>query len=136
MAPATVSAHDPAAYPGRRPRRLPLRGFSRAGPAAASSFVGCTGERAPLERLVARERLMTVVGPGGCGKTRFAVEWVRDARVPLHGVVELARVGPEADVAAAVLAACGLRAADVAGAGRPDDPVHEDIRTLPAAAAH
>jgi predicted ATPase len=43
-------------------------------PAPASSFVGRAGELGDLAALLARERLVTVVGPGGCGKTRLAIE--------------------------------------------------------------
>lgn len=75
-------------------------------PATASSFVGRAVELAELTALVARERLVTVVGPGGCGKTRLAIEAV--AGPQLHGFVELAAAGPATDLAGAVRNACGL----------------------------
>jgi predicted ATPase len=56
--------------------------------------------------LLARERLVTVVGPGGCGKTRLAIE-VLSGR-PLHGFVELAAAAGATDLARAALNACGL----------------------------
>jgi predicted ATPase/DNA-binding CsgD family transcriptional regulator len=101
-------------------------------PAPASSFVGRAGELADLAALLARERLVTVVGPGGCGKTRLTIEAVRGrprglqrgdtaatqseechpAAIPgaarLHGFVELAAAGPATDLARAALNACGL----------------------------
>ncbi len=75
-------------------------------PAPASSFVGRAGELAALATLSERERLVTVVGPGGCGKTRLTIEAVRGR--PLHGFVELAAAGPATDLARAVLNACAL----------------------------
>jgi predicted ATPase len=74
-------------------------------PAPASSFVGRTAELRALTALLARERLVTVVGPGGCGKTRLAIEAV--AGQPLHGFVELAAAGPATDLARAASTACG-----------------------------
>jgi predicted ATPase/DNA-binding CsgD family transcriptional regulator len=76
------------------------------GPAVASSFVGRTGELAALARLVGRERLVTVVGPGGCGKTRLTIEAFRAATGTVHGFVELAAAGPATDLARAVLEGC------------------------------
>lgn len=78
-------------------------------PAAASSFVGRVGELAALEDLVGRARLVTLVGPGGCGKTRLAIEFAGRVRLPVRGFVELAALGPGADLWSAVLTACGLR---------------------------
>ncbi|MGH3146160.1 MAG: ATP-binding protein, partial [Rubrobacter sp.] len=47
------------------PGNLPLR---------ASSFVGREGELAEVRGLQASSRLLTLTGPGGCGKTRLALE--------------------------------------------------------------
>src|SRR5215218_7583002 len=78
--------------------------MSAAVPAATSPFVGRARERAELESLVERERLVTVVGPGGCGKTRLALE---TAVGPVLAFVELA--ASTGSVADRVLAACGVR---------------------------
>ena len=43
-------------------------------PAAISSFVGRGPESSEVAALVARHRLVTLVGVGGCGKTRLAIE--------------------------------------------------------------
>ncbi len=75
-------------------------------PAPASSFVGRAGELAELTTLSERERLVTVVGPGGCGKTRLTIEAVRGR--PLRGFVELAAASPATDLARAALDACAL----------------------------
>jgi predicted ATPase/class 3 adenylate cyclase len=46
-------------------------------PAALDPFVGRAAEQRELARLVEERRLVTVVGPGGAGKTRLAVEVAR-----------------------------------------------------------
>ena len=53
---------------------LPLGGRL---PAQPTSFVGRTRELADIVGLVGRHRLVTLTGPGGCGKTRLAVEVAR-----------------------------------------------------------
>jgi predicted ATPase/DNA-binding CsgD family transcriptional regulator len=46
-------------------------------PVHLSSFVGRDHELAEIRRLLERTRLVTLVGTGGCGKTRLAVEAAR-----------------------------------------------------------
>ena len=43
-------------------------------PLARSSFVGRERELAELDRLIGQSRLVTLIGPGGAGKTRLAAE--------------------------------------------------------------
>jgi predicted ATPase len=69
-------------------------------PAAVSSFVGRDRELGDLTMLVANHRLVTVVGPGGAGKTRLAVEAARRLRSGFSGrvaLVELAGVAAGAE---------------------------------------
>jgi predicted ATPase/DNA-binding SARP family transcriptional activator len=94
-----------AAEPSPAARRTNLR-------SAVSSFIGREAELARIGELVAGNRLTTIVGPGGAGKTRLATE----AAAPLteryrDGVwlVELAPVTDESAIAQAVLGAFGLR---------------------------
>ncbi|GLW29012.1 ATP-binding protein [Actinoplanes regularis] len=83
-------------------------------PAPSTSFVGRDGDRARIGLLLDAGRLVTVVGPGGAGKTRLAVEAARRRR---HGyrdgawLVDLASITEPAKVGAAVLAGIGLRGA-------------------------
>lgn len=77
-------------------------------PATATSFVGRDVELATGLRLVETDRLVTLVGPGGCGKTRLSLELVRTAPIPIIGFVELAGVGPGPPVSLAVLDGCGI----------------------------
>ncbi len=81
-------------------------------PGTATSFVGRAAEQRELSDLVDAHRLVTVVGPGGAGKTRLAVE-VAGARVDGYpdGVwfVDLAAVTDPGLVAVALAATLGLR---------------------------
>jgi predicted ATPase len=46
-------------------------------PLIRNSFAGRDGELAELERLVREAAVVTLVGPGGVGKTRLALEFVQ-----------------------------------------------------------
>jgi len=101
-----VSGNETAA---EAPTNLPFR---------ATSFVGRDEEVAELRRLLQTERLVTLVGPGGIGKTRLALETAAAATSAFpHGVwfVELAGPASAASVPAAVAAAAGVKEE----AGRP-----------------
>ena len=80
--------------------------------AQLTSFVGRDDEVARIGKLLDEGRLVTLVGPGGAGKTRLAVE---AAAVLVDGVpdgvwfVELASVTDAADVPQTVLGSLGLR---------------------------
>ena len=77
-------------------------------PSAVSSFVGRVAERAQLAELLSLHRLVTVTGPGGCGKTRLTLEVAADAageRPEGIWLVELSGVADPGLVADTVLAA-------------------------------
>ena len=81
-------------------------------PAEATSFVGRRRELAELRKKLASVRLVTLVGPGGVGKTRLAIRIGTDlARAFPDGawLVELADVRDPGLVGNAVLAALDLR---------------------------
>jgi predicted ATPase/DNA-binding SARP family transcriptional activator len=87
-------------------------------PTAISTFVGRAPESGEIAALIGRHRLVTLVGAGGCGKTRLAIE-VGSRRLGQYAdgvwLAELAPLtGPE-HVAPTVGAAWGLQ--DV-GTGR------------------
>jgi DNA-binding SARP family transcriptional activator len=77
-----------------------------------TSFVGRADELSELGKLLDRSRLVTIVGPGGAGKTRLATELAGRLATDLpDGVwlVELAPVTDPAGVAQAALRAFGVR---------------------------
>src|SRR5262249_38578089 len=80
--------------------------------AELTSFVGRDDDVAAVRELITEHRLVTLVGPGGSGKTRLATETARTLVGDLpDGVwlVELAAIGADGDVAQATLAGLGLR---------------------------
>lgn len=81
-------------------------------PAEVSSFVGRREELSRLRAALGTHRLVTLVGPGGVGKTRLAVRAARDlADTTPDGpwLVELADLRDPDLIADSVLAALGLR---------------------------
>jgi predicted ATPase/DNA-binding CsgD family transcriptional regulator len=77
-----------------------------------SSFVGRADEIASLGSEVRAQRLLTITGSGGCGKTRLAheVAWAElDARPDGVWWVELASIGDPERVAAELAQVLGLR---------------------------
>nr|WP_225955500.1 BTAD domain-containing putative transcriptional regulator [Kibdelosporangium phytohabitans] len=76
--------------------------------AALTSFVGRTADVAQVRHLVREHRLVTLVGPGGCGKTRLAVEAARALPGEVW-LVELAALTDPDEVPAAILTALGIR---------------------------
>ena len=60
-----------------RPRTLAAAAHNL--PAPAASFIGRSAERVELRALLSSHRLVNVVGPGGAGKTRLALEVASEA---------------------------------------------------------
>jgi predicted ATPase/DNA-binding SARP family transcriptional activator len=87
--------------------------------AQLTSFVGREDEVTRIGKLLGEYRLVTLVGPGGAGKTRLAAEatarLVDDDALAADGVwfVELASVTDPADVPQTVLSSLGLREAQL-----------------------
>jgi predicted ATPase/DNA-binding SARP family transcriptional activator len=89
--------------PARGPHNLPLR---------LTSFVGRERELAEVWRLLDRSRLVTLTGPGGCGKTRLAIEAASGRLRSFPDGVWLVDLAPLADqslVPDAVAEALGLQ---------------------------
>ncbi|PPF85579.1 hypothetical protein C5B96_05795 [Subtercola sp. Z020] len=83
-------------------------------PAPLTTLVGRDAELATLTQQLAANRLVTVIGTGGAGKTRLALETAAHRGSAL--LVELAPVGPS-EIVGAVLTATGreLRTAETTG---------------------
>ncbi|TDQ04695.1 putative ATPase [Labedaea rhizosphaerae] len=78
-------------------------------PAPLTTFVGRDEELDEILSALGYSRLVTLLGPGGAGKTRLATEVAARQRVDSAVVfVELAGVGDGADIVAAILTALGL----------------------------
>jgi len=94
---------------------LASRGGGAAGrlPAPLSSFVGREDDLTAITRLAASSRLITLVGPGGVGKTRLAIEVAR-LLLPRFAAgaefVDLSGVADAALVDESVLLTLGLHA--------------------------
>jgi predicted ATPase/DNA-binding SARP family transcriptional activator len=103
-----------AASPRDRPQRrgnLPL---------ALTSFVGRERELQEVIGLARRHRLVTLTGPGGCGKTRLSLEVARPLSDESGGgvwLVELAGLSDAGLVASAVGGALGVESRS----GRPSE---------------
>ena len=81
-------------------------------PAPVSSFIGREREKAEVRRLLAGTRLLTLTGPGGCGKTRLALEVageIVDAYDDGVWSIEFAPLTDPALLPQAVAAALGVR---------------------------
>jgi predicted ATPase/class 3 adenylate cyclase len=109
------------------PREFPairtLSGAAHNLPVSRSTFVGRDREMTELQELVDQSGLVTLVGPGGVGKTRLALE-VAAAAAPRYrdGVwlTDLAPLAEEELVVATVAAAMGVR----------EEPLRPLIETL------
>jgi non-specific serine/threonine protein kinase len=107
--PVTAAEPPPAT---RTRRNLPLRG---------DSFVGREADRVSIATRLDSARVVTLVGPGGVGKTRLALEVADDLMPRLRDsawLVELAAVTESAMVPASVAAVLGMQqrsGRDVAG---------------------
>lgn len=92
-------------------------------PAAISSFVGRRAELQELRSAVSSHRLVSIVGPGGIGKTRIAVHLAGEVLANFRDgawLVELAGITDSALVAQTVADALGIRE-------DPTSPVREQL---------
>ncbi len=85
-------------------------------PAALTSFVGREDQQKRIAELLTSSRLITLVGPGGAGKTRLAIESGRTLREtgPARDGIWLAELAPVVnpdDVAQAIYDGIGVREA-------------------------
>ena len=69
-APRNATVQPPGATAGPTPTHLPL---------TMTTLIGRQDELARLARVIEQHRFVTIVGAGGCGKTRLAIETARRA---------------------------------------------------------
>ncbi|HEU4941077.1 MAG TPA: protein kinase, partial [Candidatus Eisenbacteria bacterium] len=104
------------------PRRVDAAAAPHNIPAALTSFIGRRRERAEVRRLFASSRLITILGPGGIGKTQLALHVAADMLEDEPDgvwVVELATLADPALVAPTAAHVLGVREAP----GRPLEPL-------------
>ncbi|MGY5129426.1 AfsR/SARP family transcriptional regulator [Streptomyces nigrescens] len=111
--PLTVPRPHPVPHPRARPGNLRAR---------LTSFVGRDSDLAAIRADLSTHRLVTLLGPGGAGKTRLSQEGAETAAAAVpdawpHGVwlAELAPVDDPQTVPEAVLTALGARETVVRG---------------------
>jgi len=111
---------------GSAPNAGPVAGGPPAAPLTTlrvplTSLVGRDDQVVQVAALTAENRLVTLTGPGGVGKTRLAAE-VADQAAARDGMwlVELAPLSDPDDVPYAALTAVGIRDGMVNGSGRDD----------------
>ncbi|MEU0158909.1 BTAD domain-containing putative transcriptional regulator [Streptomyces sp. NPDC006261] len=116
-APAPQQSPAPQPTPAARKPPPPAPGNLRA---RLTSFVGRDGDIAALSEDLTHARLVTLLGPGGAGKTRLSqetAEAVADAWPDGVWLAELAPVDDPEAVPEAVLSALGARETVLRGAG-------------------
>ncbi len=98
-----------------------------------SSFVGRDDELEQAGEVVRSSRLVTLIGPGGVGKTRLAIEVAARLREHFSGgawLVELASVTDPEGVAPAAAAALAPGASALADAQPPESPAERIVQHL------
>jgi predicted ATPase/DNA-binding SARP family transcriptional activator len=98
LAPPTAPPDDTTEARTRRDRRGNL-------PSVTATLLGRSADLSTVTALVRDDRAVTIVGPGGVGKTRLAIEIGRALVDDFDDgvwIVELASVSDEADVAGAI----------------------------------
>jgi len=113
--PMDVVQVDGEGLPTQFPPLRQSEGIPNNLPAETTAFIGRADDLARLDDLVAKHRLVTLLGPGGTGKTRLALQAAtRHLERFADGVwlVELAHVGSPDRVIAAFADVWGLRSGE------------------------
>jgi predicted ATPase len=92
-------------------------------PERRTSFVGREHELQELARALPADRIVTIIGPGGCGKTSLAIEASRHAGAEFPDGIHLVELAPLSDgalVPGAIAATLGIP-------DKPNRPVLETV---------
>ncbi|WP_139107868.1 ATP-binding protein [Oerskovia enterophila] len=110
--------------------RAPRRGTALGLRAAPNALVGREADVVAILGLLARSRLVTVLGPGGMGKTRVVQEVAHRSvgTTPLVAVVELASVRTGEDIGLALTSALEIR--DTRGLRLGDQVARTEVHEL------
>ena len=112
LAQLQVELLEGSGFDGRPDRAAVTRGPARTRlPEPASTLIGRDGLVSTVLRLLEKQRLVTLTGPGGVGKTRTALEVARQLASSYDGRVmfcELGEVSSDGAVADAVAGALGI----------------------------
>jgi predicted ATPase len=116
-------ADPPVLHGEARPSNLPLQ---------RTPFIGREHEAAALHQLLSRAdvRLVTLIGPGGIGKTRLALHVATEIAAEFPGgvcFVALSAVGEPALIASSIAQAVGLREL---GSQSPQDSLRDYVARL------
>jgi predicted ATPase/DNA-binding SARP family transcriptional activator len=122
LGPALAAAAEPPPTPPARaaPSATNL-------PHQLTSFVGRERELSELEGMLARTRLLTLLGPGGCGKTRLALELGRGRVGEFEDGVWLVELAPIADAELVVQQAATALGLQLRSARDPTEVLAEQI---------
>jgi predicted ATPase/class 3 adenylate cyclase len=116
--------------PQEFPRLRSLESFTHSLPLQRSAFIGREREIAEIRELLAANRIVTLTGVGGCGKTRLALQVGAEELDAFADGVFLAALAPVSDpdvVAREIAAAVGvsLGAAATPGTAGPGGPIDQ-----------
>jgi len=109
---AAVLRNELPVPPPEPPAGAPVPHFPSNLPVALTSFVGRESEAAEILESLAGTRLLTLTGPGGCGKTRLAINVAEAVRERYRDGIWLIELAPRTDlegVRQAVALALGVR---------------------------
>ncbi|MFI6500393.1 BTAD domain-containing putative transcriptional regulator [Nonomuraea typhae] len=98
-----------------------------------TSFVGRDEDAARVAELVSRARLVTLVGPGGVGKTRLATEIAQRVvrKFPDMRLIELAHLRDGSDLPQTITSALGIRDGGLMGTtAHPGQPAARLVTAL------
>ncbi|MDX1435231.1 MAG: adenylate/guanylate cyclase domain-containing protein [Anaerolineales bacterium] len=82
--PERVFQVTPDGLPGEFPPLASLSSVSNNLPEQLTEFVGRQSELAEAKRLIAETRLLTLIAPGGTGKTRLAIQTAAEVSTDFH----------------------------------------------------